>query len=126
LARREQAARRVRQKERRRRLQGDRRKAGSLLLPDRRAAARGFEPVSTSPRKDRAVQKGPRRPRPPPWAHRAEAVPGSPGRERRLAPNCRRNKAARASSRCRRPHSHSIVAGGFELTSYTTRFTPRT
>src|SRR5881628_3302389 len=25
-----------------------------------------------------------------------------------------------------RPHSHSIVAGGFELTSYTTRFTPRT
>jgi hypothetical protein len=24
------------------------------------------------------------------------------------------------------PHSHSIVAGGFELTSYTTRFTPST
>jgi predicted metal-binding membrane protein len=24
------------------------------------------------------------------------------------------------------PHSHSMVAGGFELTSYTTRFTPRT
>lgn len=25
-----------------------------------------------------------------------------------------------------RPHSHSIVLGGFELTSYTTRLTPRT
>ena len=24
------------------------------------------------------------------------------------------------------PHSHSIVLGGFELMSYTTRFTPRT
>jgi len=29
-------------------------------------------------------------------------------------------------SRRDRPHSHSIVAGGFELMSYTTRFTPGT
>src|SRR5439155_8134828 len=29
-------------------------------------------------------------------------------------------------SRSPSPHSHSIVAGGFELTSYTTRFTPST
>ena len=33
-------------KTRRRGLQGDRREAGALLLPDRRAAARGLEPVS--------------------------------------------------------------------------------
>jgi len=32
----------------------------------------------------------------------------------------------RATWNMQRRYSHSIVAGGFELTSYTTRFTPRT
>jgi hypothetical protein len=61
VARREQAARGVRPQAARCRLQGDRREAGELLLPHRRAAARGVEPVPAGARQDRAVLQGARR-----------------------------------------------------------------
>ena len=62
-------------KSRGRRLQGDRREAGEFLLPHRRAAARGLEPVSAGARQDRAVLQGARRAAAPARADGAGAVP---------------------------------------------------
>ena len=61
VARGQQAPRRIRAQVERTRLQGDRREAGEVLLPDRRAASRGLQPVPTGPRQDRSVQQGVRR-----------------------------------------------------------------
>ena len=48
-----------------------------------------------------------------------ELIANRGGRDRRCGESCNQNRLA---SR----YSHSIVAGGLELTSYATRFTPRT